>query len=109
MTRHLLEVPVHVEEDVHRPGSVHLNRDGSPRPQRHDPRRYAASRPRGLDPHLLGLEQNPRPHGVKAMASHKGLFRVRVGDYRILYEIDDAAHVVTVTRVRLRGSAYRGL
>jgi mRNA interferase RelE/StbE len=62
-----------------------------------------------LDPHVLGLEQNPRPHGVKAMAGHKGLFRVRVGDYRILYEIDDVDHVVTVTRVRLRGSAYRGL
>lgn len=62
-----------------------------------------------LDPHLSGLEQDPRPHGVKAMAGRKGLFRIRVGDYRVLYEIDDAAHVVTVTRVRLRGSAYRGL
>ena len=62
-----------------------------------------------LEPHLTGLQQNPRPHGVKAMAGQKGLFRVRVGDYRILYEIDDAAHVVTVTRVRPRGAAYRGL
>jgi mRNA interferase RelE/StbE len=43
------------------------------------------------------------------MAGHKGLFRIRVGDYRILYEIDDTAHVVTVTRVRPRGAAYRGL
>lgn len=43
------------------------------------------------------------------MAGHKGLFRIRVGDYRILYEIDDVARVVTVTRVRQRGSAYRGL
>lgn len=62
-----------------------------------------------LDPHLNGLEQDPRPRGVKAMAGHKGLFRIRVGDYRILYEIDDVARVVTVTRVRQRGSAYRGL
>lgn len=58
---------------------------------------------------MNGLEENPRPHGVKAMAGHKGLFRIRVGDYRILYEIDDTAHVVTVTRVRPRGAAYRGL
>jgi len=43
------------------------------------------------------------------MAGHEGLFRIRVGDYRILYEIDDAGQVVTVTRVRQRGSAYRGL
>lgn len=62
-----------------------------------------------LDPYLSGLVQNPRPHGVKAMVGHKGLFRIRVGEYRILYEINDAAHVVTVTRVRPRGSAYRGL
>lgn len=60
-------------------------------------------------PHVNGLEQNPRPHGVKAMAGHKGLYRIRVGDYRILYKIDDAAQVVTVTRVRPRGAAYRGL
>ena len=58
---------------------------------------------------MNGLEENPRPHGVKAMAGHKGLFRIRVGDYRILYEIDDTARVVTVTRVRPRGAAYRGL
>lgn len=56
-----------------------------------------------------GLETEPRPHGVKAMAGHRGLFRIRVGDYRILYEIDDEAAVVTVTRIRQRGSAYRGL
>lgn len=43
------------------------------------------------------------------MVGHRGLFRIRVGEYRILYEIDDAAHVVTVTRVRPRRSAYRGL
>lgn len=62
-----------------------------------------------LEPHVNGLEENPRPHGVKAMTGHKGLFRIRVGDYRILYEIDDTARVVTVTRVRPRGAAYRGL
>jgi mRNA interferase RelE/StbE len=53
-----------------------------------------------LEPHVNGLEENSRPHGVKTMAGHKGLFRIRVGDYRILYEIDDAARVVTVTRVQ---------
>ncbi len=43
------------------------------------------------------------------MRGHPGLYRVRVGDYRILFEIDDAARVVTVTRVRPRPTAYRGL
>jgi mRNA interferase RelE/StbE len=64
---------------------------------------------RRLEPHLSGLELEPRPRGVKAMAGHRGLFRIRVGDHRILYEIDDSTHVVTVTRVRQRGTAYRGL
>lgn len=64
---------------------------------------------RRLDPHLRGLQDDPRPRGAKAMAGHKGLFRIRVGDYRILFEIDDAARRVTVTRIRPRGTAYRGL
>ena len=43
------------------------------------------------------------------MKGHKDLFRIRVGEYRVVYEIDDAARAVTVTRVRLRAQAYRNL
>ena len=43
------------------------------------------------------------------MKGYQNLFRIRVGEYRVVYEIDDAARVVTVTRVRLRAKAYRNL
>lgn len=51
----------------------------------------------------------PRPRGTKSLKGRDGLYRIRVGEYRVVYEIDDAARVVTVTRVRLRARAYRNL
>ncbi len=58
---------------------------------------------------MLKLADEPRPRGGKALKGHKDLFRIRVGEYRVVYEIDDATRVVTVTRVRLRAQAYRNL
>ena len=55
------------------------------------------------------LPEDPRPRGTKSLKGHPGLYRIRVGEYRVVYEIDDAARVVTVTRVRLRAQAYRNL
>jgi mRNA interferase RelE/StbE len=43
---------------------------------------------------------------LKLQGSGKG-YRIRVGDYRILYEIDDAAETVTVTTVAHRRESYR--
>jgi mRNA interferase RelE/StbE len=64
---------------------------------------------RRIDAHLLKLPVDPRPRGTKSLKGHAGLYRIRVGEYRVVYEIDDAARVVTVTRVRLRARAYRNL
>ena len=55
---------------------------------------------------LLLLEQNPRPSGSIKLQAGKG-YRLRIGDYRVLYEIDDAARVVTIFAVRHRREAYR--
>ena len=55
---------------------------------------------------LRELQENPRPAGCKKLVN-LGAWRVRAGDYRIIYVIDDAAHVVRVVRIRPRGSAYR--
>lgn len=52
------------------------------------------------------LEKNPRPHGVKKLAGAKDGYRVRVGDYRILYVIDDKKKIVTVYRIRHRKDVY---
>ena len=56
---------------------------------------------------LRGLAQNPRPFGYEPVEGSAGGFRVREGDYRILYQIDDEAQVVAVLRIRHRREAYR--
>ena len=64
---------------------------------------------RRIDVHLSKLPDEPRPRGGKSLKGHKNLYRIRVGEYRVVYEIDDPARLVTVTRVRLRAQAYRNL
>ena len=47
---------------------------------------------RRIDAKLMGLKRNPRPHGAIKLEGRQGQgWRVRVGDYRILYTIDDEA------------------
>jgi len=53
------------------------------------------------------LGNNPRPVGCRKLVGGEGEWRLRVGDQRVLYEIDDAAHVVRVLLVRHRREAYR--
>ena len=55
---------------------------------------------------IAGLAENPRPPGAKKLTARDG-YRVRVGDYRILYQVDDEAKVVTIHRVMSRGDVYR--
>lgn len=45
------------------------------------------------------LRINPRPHGAKPLTGRDGTWRVRVGDYRVVYEIRDGDLVVLVVRV----------
>jgi mRNA interferase RelE/StbE len=56
---------------------------------------------------IAALAQEPRPVGAKKLAGESG-YRVRVGDYRVLYEIDDEANQVTIYRVKHRREVYRG-
>lgn len=55
---------------------------------------------------IARLAENPCPHGVKKLVARDG-YRARVGDYRILYHIDDEARAVTVYRVLPRENVYR--
>ncbi len=57
---------------------------------------------------MAALALNPRPAGVVKLSDTENLWRVRVGDYRIVYEIDDQQAVVTVLRVAHRKDVYRG-
>jgi len=56
---------------------------------------------------LLKLGDNPRPAGSILMSGPDRTWRVRVGDYRIIYEIHDDRLVVLVIRVGHRGDVYR--
>ncbi len=53
------------------------------------------------------LTDNPRPPGCVAMAGEARAYRVRVGDYRIIYEVLDARLVVQVVRIGHRRDVYR--
>jgi mRNA interferase RelE/StbE len=55
--------------------------------------------------HLLDLQAEPRPPGVKKLDDHT--YRLRVGDYRILYEIQDQALIVLVLKVGHQRDVYR--
>jgi mRNA interferase RelE/StbE len=56
---------------------------------------------------LHGLINNPRRAGARKLAGMRHDWRIRVGDYRIIYEIADAAKIVRVYRIRHRREVYR--
>jgi mRNA interferase RelE/StbE len=53
------------------------------------------------------LRDDPRPPGAKMLAGAHGLLRIRVGDYRILYTIDDDRRVVRIADAGHRSDIYR--
>jgi len=55
---------------------------------------------------LEALGHAPRPAGCKKLKGYKDQWRVRVGDWRVVYIIDDAAKVVSVTRIAHRSQVY---
>lgn len=56
---------------------------------------------------LKALGENPRPSGVRKISSSRSDWRLRIGNWRVVYEIDDKAKAVRVFRVRHRREAYR--
>ncbi len=54
---------------------------------------------------ILSLEVNPRPAGVKKLSGRQE-YRLRVGDYRVLYVVDDEIDTVTVVAVGHRREVY---
>ncbi len=53
-----------------------------------------------------GLAENPRPNGYKQLKGENA-FRLRVGDYRIIYTIEDVIKIVEIQRVRHRRDVYK--
>lgn len=56
---------------------------------------------------IKDLGVNPRPSGCRKLAGSDSDWRVRAGDYRVLYEIDDEKRIVRILHVRHRREAYR--
>ena len=62
-----------------------------------------------VDRALMSLIQDPRPHGCKKLAGGGDLWRLRVGDWRIVYEIDDSSRIVDIQIVAHHRDVYRGI
>lgn len=56
---------------------------------------------------MRSLANDPRPAGCRKLAGTKNDWRIRVGDYRVVYEIGDAERLVRVYRIRHRREVYR--
>ena len=54
-----------------------------------------------------GLAQEPRPPGCRKLVGSEDAFRIRIGDYRVIYTVDDAVCVVAIENIRHRREAYR--
>ena len=59
-------------------------------------------------PKLEGLASEPRPAGCKKLKGGQREWRIRVGDYRVVYTIDDEKMLVSVMRIRHRSEVYDG-
>ena len=60
-----------------------------------------------LRPRIDALGDNPRPHGVEKLGGGEDRYRIRVGDYRVVYAIHDAVLLVLVLEVGDRKDIYR--
>jgi mRNA interferase RelE/StbE len=57
-------------------------------------------------PVIVSLEENPRPLGATKLKGSSGNWRVRVGDYRVVYSIDDSVLIVDIRKVGHRKDIY---
>jgi mRNA interferase RelE/StbE len=79
------------------------------RPAEKEIRRLAPKIRRQIFEKLVELETNPRPQDVRRLHGVERGYRVDSGEYRILYEIDDAERRVVVRVVKHRKDVYRNL
>ena len=59
-----------------------------------------------IDRNIQRLRNDPFPRGVKKLAGEENRYRIRVGKYRILYEIDQNDKTIVIYRIKLRRAAY---
>jgi mRNA interferase RelE/StbE len=75
--------------------------------------RDIAALPRDITPRTIqsieALSETPLPFGVRKLSGAEHLYRIRVGDYRIIYAVHHAEQEVIILYIRHRRSAYREL
>jgi mRNA interferase RelE/StbE len=62
---------------------------------------------RRVDAKILALGRNPRPQDATKLRGQEGFMRVRLGDYRIIYQVVDDHPIVLVVRIGHRREVYR--
>jgi mRNA interferase RelE/StbE len=58
-------------------------------------------------PIIEALSQNPRPLRCKKLSGLQNLWRIRIGDYRLIYQLSDKQKIVDIVAIRHRREAYR--
>ena len=56
---------------------------------------------------ILKLSEQPRKHGVRKLIQREDIYRFRVGNYRILFQIDDKELLISVLEIKHRKEVYR--
>jgi mRNA interferase RelE/StbE len=56
-----------------------------------------------------GLRETPRPPGCIPLKGYSGIWRIRVGNYRVCYQVDDSVLVVLVVTISTRDDVYDAL
>ncbi len=57
-------------------------------------------------PKIIALATEPRPDGCRKLVGEENLWRIRIGDYRVIYSINDDTRIIDITTVRHRSKAY---
>ncbi|MGH7920822.1 MAG: type II toxin-antitoxin system RelE family toxin [Candidatus Dormibacteraceae bacterium] len=76
------------------------------------PQRVGHARQTSRPAHLRSgrsVAQRSPPHGARALVGHPAFWRIRVGDFRVVYAIGSAPATITVLRVAHRSGVYRNL
>ncbi len=72
-----------------------------------DLRRIDKSRVPSIIAAIEKLEENPRPEGCRKLVGSDNSYRIRIGDYRVIYLVEDTVCIVEIERVRHRKDAYK--
>ena len=64
---------------------------------------------RRLRPRIEALADHPRPRGIEKLRGEADIYRLRVGDYRVVYQLHDDRLLVLIIRIGHRREVYRGL